>query len=113
MTSEASTPDGRPELSEEQKIAQLRLLGQAAVLEWLADSYAFLHSISLLPIRSRAEKAMKDGFSTHRQECLDLATDLEATPLPPDQARLQASTYREAFDEAARVVEKALRISLD
>ena len=84
--------------------ARMTLVAQEFLLDWVTDSYEFLLSLTSPEIQSRALKAMKDALQTSRQDQTDMQDEL----LPPEQAKLQAALFREAFDEAAQKIEKKL-----
>ena len=81
-------------------------LATTLTLEWMAESYAFLLSLTPADVQSRALAAMKGEMRMARQDQVDLLDPA----LPPEQARLEAAWFREAFDEAAATVE--LRLGL-
>ena len=82
----------------------MKTVAQEILLEWLADSYEFLLSLSSIDAQARALKAMRENLQTSRQEFSDLHDPLIA----PEVARIQAALFREAFDEAAQRIEKRL-----
>ena len=84
--------------------ARMTLVAQEFLLDWLVDSHRFLLSLSSAEATSRSLAAMRDALQRSRQD----QTDMLDQNLPPDQARLQAAMFREAFDEAAVLIETRL-----
>ena len=84
--------------------ARMNLVAHEFLLDWMAESYEFLLKLSSPDVRSRARKAMKERLQTSRQD----QTDMQDDQLPPEQAKLQAALFREAFDEAAQKIEAKL-----
>jgi hypothetical protein len=84
--------------------ARMTLAAHEFLLEWVTESYDFLLSISPPDVQARALRAMKDALQNSRQDQTDMRDEL----LPPEQSNLQASLFREAFDEAAKSIEKKL-----
>ena len=84
--------------------ARMTLVAQEFLLDWVTDSYEFLLSLTSPEVQSRALKAMRAKLQTSRQDQTNMQDEL----LPPEQAKLQAALFREAFDEAAQRIEKKL-----
>ena len=83
---------------------RMTLVAHEILLEWVTESYDFLLSLSPPAVQARALRAMKDALQTSRQDQTDMRDEL----LPPEQANLQSSLFREAFDEAAQKIEVKL-----
>lgn len=84
--------------------ARIDLVAHEFLLDWVTDSYEYLLSLTSAEIQARARKAMKGALQTSRQDQTDMQDEL----LPPEQAKLQAALFREAFDAAALKIEKKL-----
>lgn len=84
--------------------ARMTQVAQEVLLDWVTDSYIFLLMLSSSEVQSSARKAMKERMQTSRQD----QTDMQDERLPPEQAKLQAALFREAFDDAAQKIEKKL-----
>ena len=84
--------------------ARMRQVAQEVLLDWVTDNYIFLLMLSSSEVQSSARKAMKERMQTSRQD----QTDMQDERLPPEQAKLQAALFREAFDDAAQKIEKKL-----
>lgn len=94
--------------TDELQRARLRQVAAETLLEWLAGKYSGLLWLAESGLRSRLLTEVRDSLDQTRQEYVDLLDQR----LPPAEARLQAAMFREAFDEAAQVVERQLGLPL-